>query len=137
MANFPSDATFTHNSITYSMSDKKPDKGISRNTTIPSARFTPQIAVYSKSRLISRRRFRTFSLQYTNLSGPYKEALEDFYYARNGTHESFIFDLTYIGSSGTTFVRFDSDLNIADVLLNSDVITDFYTVSFNLVETAS
>jgi hypothetical protein len=136
MASFPSQATYSLNGTEYSMSDKRPDRGFGTTTQLPVSTFTSQ-AGYEARRLLSRRSKRTFTLSYTNLSGPYKAAIENFYNARGGTWESFEFDLSYAGQNGIIFVRFDGPLNVTQVLTSLDEINDFYNVTFNLQETFS
>lgn len=136
MATFPDDATYTFNSTQYSMADKRPDRNYTISKTLNSAIFSAQSGHESR-RQITRRAKRTISLKYTNISGPYKEAIENFYNSRSGDYESFEFDLTYIGQSGTMIARFDGDLSITEVLTSLDTINDYYTVTFNLQETFS
>lgn len=136
MASFPTDATYSLNGTLYSMSDRRPDRGFSTQREFPVSIFTSQ-AGYEARRLLSRRSKRFLTLSYTNLSGPYKEAIENFYNARGGTWESFEFDLSYAGQNGIIFVRFDGPLNLTQVLTSLDEINDFYNVTFNLQETFS
>lgn len=136
MASFPSQATYTLGATEYLMSDRRPDRGFSTITELPVTRFTSQ-AGYEARRQLSRRSKRTFTLSYTNLSGPYKSAIENFYNARGGTWESFEFDLSYAGQNGIIFVRFEGPLTVTQVLTSLDEVNDFYNVSFNLQETFS
>ena len=117
-----------------SMADRKPDKGFSTEEAFQSAIFLSQ-AGYEKRRLQSRRSKRKYSLQYSNISGIEKTAIEEFYRARSGDFESFTFDLSHINDSGTINSRFDGPLNVTQVLSTGTTLTDnFYTVSFSLQE---
>ena len=117
-----------------SMADKKPDKGFSTEEAFQSAIFLSQ-AGYEKRRLQSRRSKRNYTLQYSNISGIEKTAIEEFYRARSGDFESFTFDLSHINDSGTINARFDGTLNVTQVLSTGTTLTDnFYTVSFSLQE---
>ena len=117
-----------------SMADRKPDKGFSSEEAFQSAIFLSQ-AGYEKRRLQSRRSKRNYTLQYSNISGIEKTAIEEFYRARSGDFESFTFDLSHINDSGTINARFDGTLNVTQVLSTGTTLTDnFYTVSFSLQE---
>ena len=94
MAMYPSDATYSTGGTTYTMTNKKPDKGFGITEQFTNAIFTSQVG-YERRRAISRRSKREFSLQYTNITGAYKQAIENFYRARSGDLESFEFDLSY------------------------------------------
>ena len=76
-------------------------------------------------------------MSYTNISGGYKAAIEQFYTARNGEAGAFEFDLSYIGMSGSIIARFDGSIRVTQVLSTLDEETDIYTITFNLVETFS
>tara|TARA_A100001201_G_scaffold74178_1_gene67425 strand:+ start:450 stop:2069 length:1620 start_codon:yes stop_codon:yes gene_type:complete len=117
-----------------SMADRKPDKGFSSEEAFQSAIFLSQ-AGYEKRRLQSRRSKRNYTLQYSNISGIEKTAIEEFYRARSGDFESFTFDLSHINDSGTINARFDGTLNVTQVLSTGTTLNDnFYTVSFSLQE---
>lgn len=133
MASYPSNATYSVGGNTYTMTSRKPDRGFSIGEQFNNAIFTSQVG-YERRRAISRRSKRQFQLQYTNVNGGYKQAIENFYRARSGDLESFEFDLSYIGLSGTIQVRFDGELTTAEVQTTSNVLTNIYTVSFKLVE---
>lgn len=133
MASYPSNATYSVGGNTYTMTSRKPDRGFSIGEQFNNAIFTSQVG-YERRRAISRRSKRQFQLQYTNVNGGYKQAIENFYRARSGDLESFEFDLSYIGLSGTIQVRFDGELTTAEVQTTSDVLTNIYTVSFKLIE---
>ena len=133
MASYPSNATYSVGGNTYAMTSRKPDRGFSIGEQFNNAIFTSQVG-YERRRAISRRSKRQFQLQYTNINGGYKQAIEDFYRARSGDLESFEFDLSYIGLSGTIQVRFDGELTTAEVQTTSNVLTNIYTVSFKLIE---
>ena len=133
MARFPSEATYSVGPTTYTMSAKKPDRNFSINEVFNNATFTSQNG-YQRTRAISRRSKRQFQLKYTNISGAYKQALENFYRERGGDFDSFEFDLAYIGLSGTIQVRFGNDFSVSEVLTTSNVVTSAYSVSFTLTE---
>lgn len=136
MSNFPVDATYTFNSVGYSMVNRKPDRGFGTSIGYESARFTSQSG-YERTRLISRRSKRELSLSYTNISGVYKQALENFYKARSGEYETFEFDLSHVGETGTILVRFSGELKITNIITADTLLNSIYSVSFNLVETYS
>jgi hypothetical protein len=116
------------------MADKKPDKGFTVDRTFDVSTFESQSG-YEKRRLMSRRPKRTFSLNYTNLTGIEKKAIDDFYIARNGTFESFDFDLTHLNESGTAICRFANPLKVTHVLsAGNNLRENFFSVSFNLQE---
>jgi hypothetical protein len=133
MAVFPSGATYSIGGDTYTMSNKKPDRNFTINEAFNNASFTSQNG-YQRTRSISRRSKRQFQLKYTNISGAYKQAIEDFYRSRGGDFDSFEFDLAYIGLSGTIQVRFDTDFSVSEVLTTSSIVTSVYSVSFTLTE---
>jgi hypothetical protein len=136
MASFPTDATYTSGITTYDMSNKKPDRGFTIDNTFNTVLFTSQIG-YEKRRQISRRSKRSISLNYTNLNGGYKNALEDFFKNRGGDSEAFEFNLSYVGLSGIILVRFNGSLQISETLTSSDPLNSFYNVRFTLQETFS
>ena len=117
-----------------SMADRKPDKGFSIDTTFDVATFSSQSG-YEKRRLKSRRSKRQFQIQYSNLHGIGKRAIDDFYKARSGNFESFTFDLAHLSESGTATVRFEGPLKVQQVLSASSNLRDnFFSVSFTLNE---
>ena len=82
-----------------------------------------------------RRPKREFSLEYTNVSGLEKEAIEKFYDARQGIFESFFFDMTHINQAGTLITRFDGALDVShNHSLDGTKQNNFYTVGFALKE---
>jgi len=118
-----------------SMSDRKPDKGFTAERSFDTITFNSQ-AGYEKRRLRSRRSKRNYSLQYTNISGIEKTAIENFYNARSGEFEAFTFDLSHLNESGTITTRFDGPLSVTQVLSTGSALTEnFYTVAFKLQET--
>ena len=118
-----------------SMADRKPDSGFSTSKKFEVSTFKSQ-AGYEKRRLKSRRGLRAYDLQYTNISGIERTAIENFYNARSGEFESFSFDLSHLNESGTISTRFDGDLQISQVLSAGTSLTEnFFTVSFKLQET--
>ena len=133
MARVPSEATYSEGPTTYTMSNKRPDRNFSINETFNNATFTSQNG-YQRTRAISRRSKRQFQVKYTNISGAYKQALENFYRARGGDYDSFEFDLSYIGLSGSIQVRFNNDFSVSEVLTTTSIVTSVYNVSFTLTE---
>jgi hypothetical protein len=84
---------------------------------------------------MSRRAKRSFQLSYGAISGVERQAIENFYYARNGEYETFTFDLTHINQTGTVRVRFNGPLDIQQIISKGTTATDsFYNVKFNLQE---
>ena len=118
-----------------SMADRKPDKGFTTDKTFAVDTFTSQ-AGYEKRRLKSRRPTRNYDLQYTNITGVEKTAIENFYNARSGDFESFSFDLSHLNESGTITTRFEGALSTTQILSSGSSLTEnFYTVGFKLKET--
>lgn len=136
MAAFPADATYTSGGTTYSMNDKRPDRNFSIDNEFNTSIFTSQIG-YEKRRQISRRSKRTISLNYTNINGGYKQAIENFFKNRGGDAEAFEFNLSYVGLNGTILVRFNGALQIAETLSSDDALNSFYNLRFTLQETFS
>lgn len=136
MAMYPNDATSIFTTSYFSnMSDKKPDTGFSVDRTYNSIIFESE-AGYEKRRLKSRRAKRSYSLTYSKVTGLEKIAIEQFYNARSGEYESFTFDLSHLNETGTIITRFSGPLAITHVLsAGSNVLENFYTVSFKLQET--
>lgn len=117
-----------------SMESRKPDRGNEINKKFDVITFESQ-AGYEKRRLRSRRPKRQFKLEYTNVSGLEKEAIENFYDARQGTFESFFFDMNHINQSGTLITRFDGTLDVShNHSLDGTKQNNFYTVGFGLQE---
>lgn len=133
MARFPSEATYSVGVTTYTMSDRRPDRNFSITEVFNNATFTSQVG-YQRTRAISRRSKRQFQLKYTNISGAYKQALENFYRARGGDFNSFELDLSYVGLSGTIQVRFGNDFSVSEVLTTSNLVSSVYNVTFTLNE---
>ena len=98
-----------------SLADRKPDKGITAERIFDTISFNSQ-AGYEKRRLRSRRSKRNYSINYTNITGVEKSAIENFYNARSGEFEAFTFDLSHINESGNITTRFDGPLSITQVL---------------------
>ena len=129
------DAEVTETDRFNSMADRKPDVGFSTEKVFGVETFTSQ-AGYEKRRLKSRRPLRNYKLQYTNITGVERTAIENFYNARSGTFESFSFDLSHLNESGIITTRFDGALAITQVLSAGTALTEnFFTVSFDLKET--
>lgn len=136
MAIYPNDAVGPFTTTNFSsMTDRKPDKGYGEELQFNTITFESE-AGYEKRRLMSRRPKRKFSLQYTNITGLAKLSIQNFYRARSGDFESFTLDLAHLGQSGTATVRFDGSLDIQEVRSGqANVISDVYTISFDLQET--
>jgi hypothetical protein len=136
MATYPQDAIPISTSATFSsMADRKPDRNFRSDLVFDTAIFTSE-AGYERRTLRSRRSKRTFNLRYTNIRGVVREAIEQFYKARSGTTESFLFDLDHIGETGSIFVRFEGPLSIQEVKSGSLTSEEtIYTITFNLQET--
>jgi hypothetical protein len=133
MAQYPDNATYSVGGNTYAMTSRKPDRGYSISTEFNNAIFTSQVG-YERRRAVSRRPIRQLDIKYTNITGGFKQAIQDFYTARSGTLESFEFDLTYVGLSGSIQMRFNSALTITEVQTTDSLVTSIYNVSFNLIE---
>lgn len=136
MYTYPIGATGAFTTVNFSsMADHKPDTGYTVEKSYNTINFESE-AGYEKRRLRSRRPKRNYNLTYTNINGLQKSAIENFYNARSGEFEAFNFDLSHINESGTITVRFDGSLQINHVLSSdSNVLQNFYTVSFKLKET--
>ena len=129
------DASVTVSDRFNSMADRKPDGGFGTEKVFNVTKFKTQSG-YEKRRLNSRRGLRAYNLQYTNISGVERTAIENFYTARSGEFEAFSFDLSHLNESGTITTRFDGGLQINQVLSSGTSLTEnFYTVSFKLQET--
>jgi len=129
------DASVTVSDRFNSMVDRKPDGGFGTEKVFNVTKFKSQSG-YEKRRLNSRRGLRGYNLQYTNVSGIERTAIENFYTARSGEFEAFSFDLSHLNESGTITTRFDGGLQINQVLSAGSSLTEnFYTVSFKLQET--
>ena len=117
-----------------SMADRKPDRGFSEEYNIPSTKLDWQSG-HETVRLRSRRPKRAFSLKYTNVTGIEREAILNFYKARNGEYEAFIFDLAHLNLTGTMKVRFESSPRITHVLSSgSDLVNNFYSIDLTIKE---
>ena len=136
MASYPTDATSLFSTDTFtSMADRRPDKGYSSQDEFNTIVFETESG-YEKRRLRSRRSKRSYDLKYTNITGLEKYAIENFYRSRSGTFESFYLDLDHINEVGTVRVRFDGPIKIDHILsAGSNVLQNFYSVSFTLKET--
>lgn len=136
MATYPTDATSLFiTSVFTSMADRKPDRGYTNQREYNTIIFESESG-YEKRRLRSRRSKRSYDLSYTNVTGLERYAIEQFYAQRSGNFESFSLDLTHLNEAGTVRVRFDGALKIDHVLsAGSNVLQNFYSVSFTLKET--
>lgn len=136
MATYPTDATSLFTTATFtSMADRKPDKGYASQSEFNTIIFETESG-YEKRRLRSRRSKRSYDLKYTNITGLEKYAIENFYRDRSGTFESFYFDLAHVNDVGTVRVRFDGPVKIDHIIsAGSNVLQNFYSVSFTLKET--
>jgi len=131
---YPDNVTSNINSTIYSLADRKPDRGFTVESSYQSTIFTSQSG-YEARRAKSRRIKRTIPLTYTNVMGPYKVALENFYRDMLGETESFDFDLTHVGQSGIIRVRFSGPINVKEVFSTLDPETSIYSISLTLSET--
>ena len=117
-----------------SMEDRKPDRGNEIKKEFDVIKFESQ-AGYEKRRLVSRRPKREFALEYTNVSGLEKDAIETFYNNRHGEYESFFFNMAHINQSGTLITRFDGSLDVNhEHSLDGTKQNNFYTIGFALKE---
>lgn len=116
------------------LSDIKPDSGFKVTPDFLYLSFESQ-AGYEKRRSVSRKKKRTWELQYTNKSGTVKNAMETFFDARLGGFESFYFDLTHVNEeSGTAITRFEK-LDISHNLSRGTQLDDnFYNINVTLKE---
>lgn len=116
---------------------KKPDRGLTYNRDFDTVKFTSQ-AGYTKTRMRSRRVKREFDLTYTNINEANTFAITDFYDARLGDFESFIFELTHLNQTGNCIVKFkEGSLRVTQVAVSqdpNDQMRKFYTVNFGLEE---
>lgn len=116
------------------MRDRKPNNGFMTQNQFNVSKYSTQVG-YEKRRLMSRRQKRSYQLTYTNISGVEKEAVENFFKARNGEYETFTFDLTHINDTGTVRTRFNGPLEIQQVISAGPSLTqNFYNIRFNLQE---
>jgi hypothetical protein len=99
------------------------------------SKYSSQVG-YEKRRLMSRRPKRSYQIAYTNVTGVEKQAIENFYRARNGEYETFTFDLTHINDSGTVRCRFNGPLEIQQVISGgaSNPTKNIYNIRLNLQE---
>ena len=117
-----------------SMKDRRPSNGYTTNKQFNVSKYSTQSG-YEKRRLLSRRPKRSFGLTYVNVSGVEKEAIENFYNARNGEYETFTFDLTHINDNGTVRTRFNGPLEIQQVASSGTaLLQNFYSIRLNLQE---
>jgi hypothetical protein len=135
MAIYPNDAVGLFTTDTFSsMADVKPDSGFTSAQEFNTIIFESESG-YEKRRLRSRRPKRTYSLQYTNLTGLEKTAIERFYRERSGSFDSFNFDLAHINEVGTVRVRFEGSIKIDHILsTGANALQNYYTVSFDVKE---
>lgn len=136
MFSYPAGASGPFTTTGFStMSDRKPDKGFSSDRIYLTSDFESESG-YEKSRLRSRRPKRNYNLTYTNIDGLIKTSIENFYHARSGNYEAFVFDLDHVSETGNITVKFDGALSITHILTSgSNLLNSFYTVTFKLKET--
>jgi hypothetical protein len=116
------------------MRDRKPNNGFMIQDQFNVSKYSSQ-AGYEKRRLMSRRPKRNFQLTYTNVTGIEKEAIQNFYRARNGEFETFTFDLTHINDTGTVRTRFNGPLEIQQVISSGTALTqNYYNVRLSFQE---
>ena len=84
---------------------------------------------YERVIIDSRRPYRTYSLEYNNVSDTVMNRIRNFYRARSGGFESFTFDLDHIAESGSVTVKFDGALDILPI-----GVGNLYSVKFSLKE---
>jgi len=118
-----------------SMADRKPNNGYMTQQSFNISKYSSQVG-YEKRRLMSRRPKRSYQIAYTNVTGVEKQAIENFYRARNGEYETFTFDLTHINDSGTVRCRFNGPLEIQQVISGgaSNPTKNIYNIRLNLQE---
>ena len=135
MATYPDDAIPNSTTASFaSMIDKKPDRGYSYDREYNIINFESE-AGYERRSLRSRRPKRSYKLEYTNVSGLVRQAIENFYVARSGAFESFVLDLTHVGDVGSIYVRFEGPLSVTEVKSGNSAAQDIYNISFELIET--
>lgn len=136
MYSYPTGATGAFTTASFSsMADQMPDKGYQIERSYNTINFESE-AGYEKRRLRSRRAKRIYTLNYTNITGLQRGAIESFYNARSGEYEAFIFDLSHVNDSGNITVRFSGPLQVNHVFsAAANVLQNYYTVSFKLQET--
>lgn len=118
------------------MSDKKPSRGIPKETKYSVSTFKSQSG-YESRRLLSRKKKRSWELTYTNISELEKDAIESFFDQRYGSYEAFFFDTTHIGDSVGIVVAKLKENSLKSVLnrqIGTDTLNKFYTVTFGLEE---
>jgi hypothetical protein len=115
--------------------DKKPAKGFSQELKFNTAKFKSQVG-YEKRRIISRKPERSWSLSYIAASGIVKDSLDDFYKARFGEYESFLFSLSHLNEGiETPTVRFDGPIQSSHNWSKGTAPTDnYYTIQVKLKE---
>ena len=130
-------ATSTIREVAIRLTDmryRRPSNGYTTQTQFNVAKYSTQ-AGYEKRRLLTRRGKRSYQLTYTNVTGIEKQAIENFYSARNGEYEAFTFDLTHINQTGTVRCRFNGAIDVQQVVSRGTrLIDNFYTIRFNLQE---
>jgi len=116
------------------LAHKTPDRGFKEGKEFKNIIFESQ-GGYEKRRMVSRRPKRSWELQYTNINGIEKEALDNFYNNCNGEFLTFRFDLSHIQQNGEINVRFDGGLDFTEVAsLGPDIIDQIYNVGLKLRE---
>lgn len=130
MAIYPTDATYS----TALMVNRKPDRGFSVDYSFPAPIIFESDAGYEKRQLTSRRASRVFKLNYGALDNDHRLAIENFYLARSGEYESFTFDLTHIGETGTAVVRFSGSLDKKHLFSTNNATENYYSISIELKE---
>jgi hypothetical protein len=130
-------ATSTTRQYTTRLTDmryRKPSNGYTTQNQFNVSKYSTQ-AGYEKRRLLSRRPKRNFQLSYNVISGVERQAIENFYSARNGEYEAFTFDLTHINQTGTVNCRFNGPIDIQQIISKGSSLTEnFYNIKFNLQE---
>ena len=84
---------------------------------------------YEKTIINSRKPMREYMLVYKNIHESDMQRIKDFYRARSGTFQTFIFNLEHINESGSIRVKFKNDLKIEIV-----GVGDYYSVTIEIRE---
>lgn len=131
--------TIGGNRVTYvrsvSMENRKPDRGFPMQSQYAISPFTPQIPTYTRSRLISRRKQRVWTLTYGAITGLQKQAIENFFDLV--PCDDFLLDLTHLNETGTVTVKLEGGIiNFSHILSGNpgNLGENFYSASFSLRE---
>ena len=125
MATYPQDANIT----------RHPDRNIPY-TIDNNVNIITLGGGYEKRTPTTRRRTRSYTLEYGAVDSSFKNAIESFHVARGGSLESFDFDLSHIHEQGTAHVRFNGPLSIR-VINSFGSSNNLYDISITLLEVAN